>query len=283
MALKASNQELLNTLATLHQYQKQIVETEKMASLGQMVAGVAHEVNTPIGLGVTASTLLQDRLTDIQRAFTDKKLTSSQLERFLNESKEYLGIVYRNLERAANLISSFKQVAVDQSNDSQRRFNMAQLINEVLFSIGPKLKETQHRVLVDCPPELIIDSNPGPINQILINLIMNSLIHAFDDNQHGEMQIIVIIDDSRCQLTYRDNGSGVPETIKKRIFDPFVTTKRGAGGSGLGMHLVYNLVTQALNGTIVFNSSLGDGVEILIDFPIVNSSYKKQININSLF
>jgi signal transduction histidine kinase len=275
MALKASNQELLNTLATLHQYQKQIVETEKMASLGQMVAGVAHEVNTPIGLGVTASTLLQDKLTDIQRAFTDKKLTSSQLERFLNESKENLGIVYRNLERAANLISSFKQVAVDQSNDSQRRFNMAQLINEVLLSLGPKLKKNQHRVLVDCPPELIIDSNPGPINQILINLIINSLIHAFDNNQHGEMQIIVIIDGSRCQLTYRDNGSGVPEAIKKRIFDPFVTTKRGAGGSGLGMHLVYNLVTQALNGTIVFNSSLGEGVEILIDFPIVNSSYKK--------
>lgn len=274
MALKASNQELLNTLATLHQYQNQIVETEKMASLGQMVAGVAHEVNTPIGLGVTASTLLQDRLTDIQRAFTDKKLTSSQLERFLSESKENLGIVYRNLERAANLISSFKQVAVDQSNDSQRHFNMAQLINEVLLSLGPKLKKTQHRVLVDCPPELIIDSKPGPINQILINLIMNSLIHAFDNNKHGEMQIVVTIDGSRCQLTYRDNGSGVPETIKKRIFDPFVTTKRGAGGSGLGMHLVYNLVTQALNGTIVFNSCLGEGVETLIDFPIANSSYK---------
>ncbi|KKO44740.1 ATPase [Arsukibacterium ikkense] len=276
LALKTSNQELLNTLATLHQYQNQIVETEKMASLGQMVAGVAHEVNTPIGLGVTASTLLQDKLTDIQRAFTEKKLTSSQLERFLTESKENLGIIYRNLDRAASLISSFKQVAVDQSNDSQRSFNMAQLINEVLLSLRPNLKKTRHQLLVNCPADLVIESKPGPINQILINLVMNSLIHAFADNDQGEINISVAISGTRCQLMYRDNGSGVPETIKKRIFDPFVTTKRGEGGSGLGLHLVYNLVTQALNGKIIFNSTLGHGVEILIDFPVINNSHQQR-------
>ncbi|HAW94344.1 MULTISPECIES: HAMP domain-containing sensor histidine kinase [unclassified Arsukibacterium] len=275
-ALKSSNQELLNTLATLHQYQNQIVETEKMASLGQMVAGVAHEVNTPIGLGVTASTLLQDRLTQIERAFTDKKLTSSQLEKFLSESKENLGIIYRNLERAASLISSFKQVAVDQSNDSQRSFNMAQLINEVLLSLRPNLKKHHHQVVVDCPAELIIESKAGPINQILINLIMNSLIHAFDNTDQGEITISVKISGTRCKLYYRDNGSGVPENIKKRIFDPFVTTKRGEGGSGLGLHLVYNLVTQALNGTINFDSTLGQGVQILIDFPVIDNSYKNK-------
>ncbi len=272
-ALKTSNQELLNTLATLHQYQNQIVETEKMASLGQMVAGVAHEVNTPIGLGVTASTLLQDKLTDIERAFADKKLTSSQLGRFLSESKENLGIIYRNLERAASLISSFKQVAVDQSNDSQRDFNMAQLINEVLLSLRPNLKKTQHQVLIECPPELVIQSKPGPINQILINLIMNSLIHAFAKDDQGEMNIIVTLTGTHCQLRYRDNGVGVPEAIKKRIFDPFVTTRRGEGGSGLGLHLVYNLVTQALNGKISFDSTLGHGVDILIDFPVINKSH----------
>ena len=275
-ALKSSNQELLNTLATLHQYQNQIVETEKMASLGQMVAGVAHEVNTPIGLGVTASTLLQDRLTQIERAFTDKKLTSSQLGRFLSESKENLGIIYRNLERAAGLISSFKQVAVDQSHDSQRNFNMAQLINEVLLSLRPNLKKSHHQVVVECSPELIIESKAGPINQILINLIMNSLIHAFDNTDQGVITISVKISGTRCKLSYRDNGSGVPENIKKRIFDPFVTTKRGEGGSGLGLHLVYNLVTQALNGTISFNSTLGQGVQILIDFPVIDNSHKNK-------
>lgn len=268
-ALKTSNQELLNTLATLHQYQNQIVETEKMASLGQMVAGVAHEVNTPIGLGVTASTLLQDKLADIQRAFDEKKLTSSQLAKFLSESKENLGIIYRNMERAASLISSFKRVAVDQSNENRRQFNMQQLINEVLLSLRPNLKKTQHQIIVNCPAQLELDSKPGPINQILINLIMNSLIHAFEHIEQGEMTIDISVQDSNCQLIYTDNGAGVPESIKKRIFDPFVTTKRGEGGSGLGLHLVYNLVTQALNGKIQLDSTLGHGIRISINFPVI--------------
>ncbi len=269
LALKSSNQDLLNTLETLHQYQNQIVETEKMASLGQMVAGVAHEVNTPIGLGVTASTLMQDKLADIQTAFDDKKLTSSQLAKFMAESKENLGIIYRNLERAASLIRSFKQVAVDQSNENRRQFHVLQLMNEVLLSLRPTLKKTNHQIELVCDPTLEIDSKPGPINQILINLIMNSLIHAFDQTEHGLIKIAVTVKDSRCFVHYSDNGGGVPEHIKKRIFDPFVTTKRGEGGSGLGMHLVYNLVTQALNGKISLESSLGQGVDIWFDFPVV--------------
>ena len=277
-ALKESNQELLNTLATLHKYQNQIVETEKMASLGQMVAGIAHEVNTPIGLGVTASTLLQDKVHEIEQAFEQKKLTSTQLARFLSDSKENLGIIYRNLERAAGLISSFKQVAVDQSNESFRQFNMQQLINEVLLSLRPNLKKTQHQIHINCPQALAITSKPGPINQILINLIMNSLIHAFDEGTAGEITISVELKQHRCYLQYRDNGKGVPEHIRKRIFDPFVTTRRGEGGSGLGLHLVYNLVTQALNGKINLESSLGDGILIDIDFPVSSLSPSKLNN-----
>ncbi len=276
LALKSSNQDLLNTLETLHQYQNQIVETEKMASLGQMVAGVAHEVNTPIGLGVTASTLMQDKLADIQTAFDEKKLTSSQLAKFMAESKENLGIIYRNLERAASLIRSFKQVAVDQSNENRRQFNMLQLMNEVLLSLRPNLKKTQHQVELECDPTLEIDSKPGPVNQILINLIMNSLIHAFEQTNHGLIKIKVKVEHSRCFIHYSDNGAGVPEHIKKRIFDPFVTTKRGEGGSGLGMHLVYNLVTQALNGKITLESSLGHGVDIMFDFPVVIKASAEQ-------
>jgi len=276
LALKSSNQDLLNTLETLHQYQNQIVETEKMASLGQMVAGVAHEVNTPIGLGVTASTLMQDKLADIQKSFDEKKLTSSQLAKFLTESKENLGIIYRNLERAASLIRSFKQVAVDQSNENRRQFNMLQLMNEVLLSLRPNLKKTQHQVLLECEPSLEIDSKPGPINQILINLIMNSLIHAFENKEHGVIKVVVNVANSRCYVHYSDDGSGVPEHIKKRIFDPFVTTKRGEGGSGLGMHLVYNLVTQALNGKITLESTLGHGIDIQFDFPVVIKSSAAQ-------
>ncbi|GHG77982.1 hypothetical protein GCM10010919_33990 [Alishewanella longhuensis] len=274
-ALKESNQELLNTLATLHKYQNQIVETEKMASLGQMVAGIAHEVNTPIGLGVTASTLLQDKVHEIEQAFEKKTLSSNQLARFLGDSKENLGIIYRNLERAAGLISSFKQVAVDQSNDSLRQFNMQQLLNEVVLSLRPNLKKTQHQLKINCPADLIITSKPGPINQILINLIMNSLIHAFDEGQAGEIIIDVQLKQHRCYLHYSDNGKGVPEHIRKRIFDPFVTTRRGDGGSGLGLHLVYNLVTQALNGKINLESQLGEGIQIDVDFPVGSVSPSK--------
>lgn len=277
-ALKESNQELLNTLATLHKYQNQIVETEKMASLGQMVAGIAHEVNTPIGLGVTASTLLQDKVHEIEQAFEKKTLSSNQLARFLNDSKENLGIIYRNLERAAGLISSFKQVAVDQSNDSLRQFNMQQLLNEVVLSLRPNLKKTQHQLKITCPADLIITSKPGPINQILINLIMNSLIHAFDEGEAGEIIIDVQLKQHRCYLHYSDNGKGVPEHIRKRIFDPFVTTRRGDGGSGLGLHLVYNLVTQALNGKINLESQLGEGIKIDVDFPVGNVSPSKLNN-----
>lgn len=267
-ALKDSNQELLNALATLHKYQNQIIETEKMASLGQMVAGIAHEVNTPIGLGVTASTLLQDKVNEIELAFERKTLSSNQLARFLNDSKENLGIIYRNLERAAGLISSFKQVAVDQSNESLRQFNMLQLVNEVLLSLRPNLKKTQHQLKIVCPDDLLIVSKPGPINQILINLIMNSLIHAFNEGEIGEITITVALKQQRCYINYKDNGKGVPEHIRKRIFDPFVTTRRGDGGSGLGLHLVYNLVTQALNGNISLDSQLGEGIQIDIDFPV---------------
>lgn len=268
MALKESNQELLSTLETLHQYQNQIVETEKMSSLGQMVAGIAHEVNTPIGLGITASTLIQDKLRVIQKCFDEKKLTSSQLSRFMSDADENLSIVYRNLERSASLIQSFKQVAVDQSNDLDRTFNMLQLVNEVLLSLRPNLKKTNHEVIVSCPTDLIIESKPGSINQILINLIMNSLIHAFTDKDDGQIQITITTEHNNCQMIYQDNGSGVPEHIRKRIFDPFVTTKRGEGGSGLGMHLVYNLVTQALHGNIQLESSIDEGIRVFIEFPV---------------
>jgi signal transduction histidine kinase len=269
LAVKESNQELLNTLEKMHQYQNQLVETEKMASLGQMVAGIAHEVNTPIGLGVTASTLMQDRLAVINDSFLAKKLTSKQLAKFLNESAENLGIIYRNLNRAAELISSFKQVAVDQSSEESRIFNFEQLISEILMSLKPNLKKEQHEVVVDCDSSIKIRSMPGPINQILINLVMNSLIHAFDGIEKGTMTIAVSVTNDECKLIYKDNGIGVSQDIKKRIFDPFVTTRRGEGGSGLGMHLVYNLVTQALNGSITIFSEKGNGIEFNIVFPVV--------------
>ncbi|PAJ73699.1 HAMP domain-containing histidine kinase [Pseudoalteromonas sp. NBT06-2] len=268
IALKEANQELLNTLERMHQYQNQIVENEKMASLGQMVAGVAHEVNTPIGLGVTGSTLLKDKLTEIKSAFDNKTLTSKQLSRFIDDGIENLELVYRSLNRAAELISSFKQVDVNQDTESYLMININDLINEVLLSMKKDINLNQHQIIIECPESLYIQSKAEPLRQILENLIENSLIHAFDEITSGIITIKVVIDEGQCQINYTDNGKGVPRNIRNRIFDPFVTTRRGEGGSGLGMHLVYNLVTQAIKGRITLNNTSSTGVNFIITFPI---------------
>ena len=267
-ALKESNQELLSTLEKLHEFQDQLVETEKMASLGDMVAGIAHEVNTPIGLGVTASSLLADKLSEIKMAFDNQTLKSSQLKKFLTDSDENVAIIFRNLERAAKLISSFKKVAVDQSSAESRTFNVSGLVDEVLLTISAKIESANVNVKVNCPEELYITSKPGPINQILINLILNSIFHAFDGLDNGTITINIMNLSDQLHINYRDDGNGIDESIKAKIFDPFTTTKRGSGGSGLGMHLVYNLVTQALDGHITLEEEEERGVSFDITFPV---------------
>ena len=267
-ALKESNQELLSTLEKLHQFQGQLVETEKMASLGDMVAGIAHEVNTPIGLGVTASTLLGDRLDDIKQAFENKSLKSSQLKQFLIQGEENIAIIYRNLDRAAKLISSFKKVAVDQSSADTREFNVKELLEEVLLTLKAKLNKEHVHLVLNCPDNLIIESKPGPINQILINLIVNSIIHGFENKLGGAINISIAYLSNQLHISYSDDGIGIDENIKTKVFEPFTTTKRGSGGSGLGLHLVYNLVTQALNGHIDYESTIGKGTTFEITFPV---------------
>lgn len=267
-ALKDSNQELLSTLEKLHQFQGQLVESEKMASLGDMVAGVAHEVNTPIGLGVTASTLLADRMDEIKTSFDEKTLKSSQLKRFLNEGQENVGIIYRNLNRAAELISSFKKVAVDQSSEDFRQFNFDELLKEVLLTLAPQVRNTPYQINISCPENLLIVSKPGPINQVMINLILNSIIHGFDKRDHGTIDITVMKLGEQLNINFKDDGQGIDSSIKDKIFEPFTTTKRGEGGSGLGLHLVYNLVTQALGGSIRLDSEPEKGATFEINFPI---------------
>lgn len=267
-ALKESNQELLSTLEKLHQFQGKLVENEKMASLGDMVAGIAHEVNTPIGLGVTASTLMTDKLNEIKLAFENKTLKSSQLKKFLSQGQENLAIIYRNLERAAKLISSFKKVAVDQSSSETRQFKIKELLDEVLLTLKAKIDEEQVKVVLVCDETLAIESKPGPLNQIFINLIMNSIIHGFEHKNNGQVNISIVYLSHQLHISYQDDGIGINDNIRARIFEPFTTTKRGSGGSGLGLHLVYNLVTQALNGQIDFHSNAGEGTTFEITIPV---------------
>ncbi|TMO69217.1 sensor histidine kinase [Pseudoalteromonas aurantia] len=269
IALREANQELLNTLERMHQYQNQIVENEKMASLGQMVAGVAHEVNTPIGLGVTGSTLLRDKLSDIRTAFEQKSLTSKQLERFIGDGIENLDLIYRNLNRAADLISSFKRVAVSQDLELSSDVNITNLLTNIITAMNADIAVKQPVIDIQCADGLTISSKSGPLQQVFEQLISNSLLHAFKGIENNSIDINISRSSNQLSILYTDNGCGVPNSIRKRIFDPFVTTKRGEGGSGLGMHLVYNLVTQALNGNIALDEDYASGTRFIISLPLV--------------
>ncbi|MGJ8485870.1 ATP-binding protein [Pseudoalteromonas sp. SYSU M81236] len=268
IALREANQELLNTLERMHQYQNQIVENEKMASLGQMVAGVAHEVNTPIGLGITGSTLLRDKLAEINSLFEQKTLTSAHLKRFIDDGIENLDLIYRNLNRAAELVSSFKKVAVNQDVEMSTKINLHDLLSDVIMSMRSEIQYRNPKIIINCNSNFSIETKSGPLQQVLQQLLSNSVIHGFTDDIGNEVRFNVERNESSLIIDYYDNGIGVDKSIKKRIFDPFVTTKRGEGGSGLGMHLVYNLVTQALGGTIVYDELNQEGVHFIITLPL---------------
>ena len=189
IALREANQELLSTLEKMHQYQTQIVENEKMASLGQVVAGVAHEVNTPIGLAITSSTLLRDKLAEIKISFTDQKLTSNQLKRFIEEGIENLDFVYRNLNRAAELVSNFKKVAVIQDDGIKKQIDIKKLINNVLISIQSDLIVKKPMVAINCPSSLLIQSKSDPLQQVFQQLLINSVTHGFTGAENNEICI----------------------------------------------------------------------------------------------
>ncbi|HSW12497.1 MAG TPA: HAMP domain-containing sensor histidine kinase, partial [Solimonas sp.] len=238
------------------------------ASLGALVAGVAHEINTPVGIGVTAASTLKMRTEQTRGAYASGVLTRPDLDRYIDTAMEASDIILRNLQRAADLIQSFKQVAVDQSSDERRRFGLKAYIDEILLSLAPRLKKTPHHIEVDCPPHIVVDSYPGALAQIITNLVGNALMHAFPDGRAGTLRIEAQVEADWVQLQFSDNGVGIPATDLHRIFDPFFTTKRGAGGSGLGLHIVYNLAAQMLRGNIRASSEPGRGARFLLQFPL---------------
>lgn len=266
--LQAVNQELQSTLENLKQTQAQLVQAEKMASLGNLVAGIAHEINTPVGVGVTATSHLQRVTKEFVQLYATGDLKRRDLTNYLADSEEALSIIFSNLERASQLIRSFKQVSVDQSSEAKRIFNIKQYLSELLLSLHPKLKRTQHKVTVQCDEKLQMDSFPGAFGQIITNLIMNSLIHAYEPDQAGELTITILQESDTTSLIYSDDGKGMDKDVVSQIFNPFFTTKRGMGGTGLGLYILYNLVKQQFNGTIECESELGKGTKFVIDIPV---------------
>ncbi len=265
--LNDANLALKQSLETVKQTQDRLVQTEKMASLGSLVAGVAHEINTPVGIGVTASSLLEEKTEEIHRLYATGEMKRSDLEKYLKTADDASTSILSNLNRAADLIRSFKQVAVDRSNEERRLFGAREYLDNVLLSLRPKLKKTNHQVTVSCAEDMVLYSYPGAFSQILTNLVMNSLKHGFTENEAGEIQIEFSQNDSEYMLSFRDNGVGMDDATRKDIFEPFFTTKRASGGTGLGMYIVFNLVTQTLKGKIDCASEPGQGTLFTIKIP----------------
>jgi signal transduction histidine kinase len=267
-ALRAKNRELETTLTHLGMAQSELVRQEKLASLGALVAGIAHEVNTPLGICVTAVSHLAEEMRQVRKAMAEGVLTEPGLQAFFESTDEVLRILTTNTERASGLIRSFKQVAVDQSSDDIREIALAEYIEETLKSLRPKLKRTRHAIEVECDPELRVHSVPGALSQILTNLVINSIVHGFEHIEEGRIRIAAHRKDANLILDFSDNGVGMSAEALKHLFDPFYTTKRGRGGSGLGANIVYNLVTSKLGGTISVDSAAGKGLHYRICVPV---------------
>jgi two-component system NtrC family sensor kinase len=267
--LEGRYNELQQALNTIKETQKQLVESEKMVALGNLVAGVSHEINTPIGIGVTASSYLEQKTKDFLELYQQGKMKKSNLDDYLHTVNETMGMIQTNLVRASELVKSFKQVAVDQSVEIKRTFKIREYIEHVLLSLKPNIKKTQHKVTVFCDDDIEISSYPGAFSQILTNFIMNSLIHAYEEvDDQGTISIHITKSDHCIKIEYTDDGKGMSENVINQIFNPFFTTNRGGGGTGLGMHIVYNLVTQSLGGNIRCDSKLGVGTTFIIHIPI---------------
>jgi PAS domain S-box-containing protein len=265
--LESSNQELSLTLANLNLAKDQLVQSEKLAALGALVAGVAHELNTPIGNGLTVASSLDYRVQEFA-ALMDKGMKRSDLQSFLDDTRQAADIMTRNLARAGALVASFKQVAVDQTSSQRRKFSLSVLVSEILLTLSPAIRKSGCTVTVDIGDDLQMDTYPGPLGQVLTNLINNAMVHGFQDNPNGTIGITAHLQDSEhLVLQVRDNGCGIPRSDLNRVFEPFFTTRMGQGGSGLGLHIVHNLVTSVLGGLIEAHSESGQGATFTLRLP----------------
>lgn len=260
---------LQESLTELKRTQDQLIESEKMASLGSLVAGVAHEINNPVGISLTGITHFQYTLEKVEKLYKDEELEEDQFEKFLDDAKQIAKSIHLSLDRAAKLVSSFKRVAVDQSHEQLRHFNIAEYVDEILISLHNQLRPSKINVEVDCRVPMQVKGYPGAWSQIITNLINNSQIHAFGKGNPGNIKLTFQIRGTDLYFRYTDDGKGMPEEIKEKVFEPFYTTNREQGGSGLGMNIIYNIVTQQMKGSIQVDSTPGEGTSFTIKVPMV--------------
>lgn len=259
--------QLEHSLNDLKSTQSALVERERLASLGGLVAGVAHEINTPVGVAMTAVTHLTYLTQHLNEEMQSGTLSKSGLLKHIEELNESAMIILKNLERAADQIRSFKMVAIDQSTEEAREFYLLEYLQSIVLSLRPQLKKGAYQVKLDVDPGLQLYSFPGIYSQIFTNLIMNSLIHGFAGQSQGDIRIEAQLQPNYLQLNYYDNGKGIDPKIKPKLWDPFVTSNRQQGGSGLGTYILYNLITQALNGRIDLVEDVPKGVHFALLIP----------------
>ena len=256
--------------------EKQLIQSEKMAALGGLVAGMVHEISTPLGVALTSASFLQDRTETFSERYNTENVGRSASDKFIKNAADASSMILTNISRAVDLINSFKQVAVDQTGGKIRNFNLKSYCKDIVFSLHPQLKQSGHMVNITGPDKLMLDSYPGAFYQILSNLIMNSLIHGFEGTTNGQILINIIEQNEIILINYNDNGQGIAKENIGKIFDPFFTTKRNHGGTGLGLHIVYNIVTQRLGGQISCENNEKKGVLFKIKLPLYGTDHTKK-------
>jgi signal transduction histidine kinase len=264
--LRATLEEVSTAHRNLQSAFTQLVRAEKMAALGQLVAGVAHEINTPLGIAVTAATLLEDEIERLAALADSGRMRKSEFAQFVSVATDASQLLTSHLARAARLVSSFKQIAADQSGDGRRVFDARVLLDDVMASLEPSLREGGHTLELVCPDGLHLDSYPGTLAQVLAALTVNSLTHGFEPGRAGRLTIrFDPLERDGIELVHADDGRGIAAEHRAYVFDPFFTTRRGAGNSGLGLHIVFNLVTARLGGTITLADA--PGTRFVVQFP----------------
>jgi len=261
--------ELTQAIERLHETQEELLHSEKLASLGSLVAGISHDLNTPIGNTLTVATTLQDRVRNFNATLAKGDLKKSVLLEFLQTTEEMSDLLERSSRRAAELVASFKQVAADQVSERRRNFDLKEVIDDVLMTLRPALKNTSWQVTSEVPPGITCDSYPGPLGQVLGNLVQNACLHAFEGRSQGRVSIVASHPvEGWVRLTVSDDGIGMDAATLARVFDPFFTTRLGRGGSGLGMSISYRIVTSLLGGAISVESTPGEGTRFTVMFPL---------------
>lgn len=262
--------ELTRSLEEMKRLQDQMVQSEKLAALGSLVAGVSHEINTPLGISVTAATLVEELLKSVEERLRSGGLTRQFLQDFVARATEGNAMALANLQRAAELIRNFKMVAVDQASAKRRQFMLRETVHEIVSTLRPLLKNRRIELRLDVADGIAMDSYPGPLGQVITNLFSNALLHAFEGRAEGTITIKARgYADGSVALYFSDDGSGIAAGDQPRIFDPFYTTKSGEGGSGLGLSIVYNIVTGVLGGSISVESRAGAGTTFTLTMPQV--------------